>query len=53
MKNNNSIIRSKVLKGLELAFQKLLQQKANEDSELVYEVNGKIVRIKAKNMIKQ
>jgi len=52
MANNNSKIREKILKGIELAFQKLIKQKAQEDGELVYDNNGKIVRIKARSLLK-
>jgi len=52
MDNKYSKIREKILKGIGLAFQKLVEQKAQEDGELVYDDNEKIVRIKARSLIK-
>jgi len=52
MANRNSKIKEKILKGIELAFQKLIERKAREDGELIYDDNGKIVRVKARSLIK-
>ncbi|MEI8203258.1 MAG: hypothetical protein WCH34_09620 [Bacteroidota bacterium] len=52
MENNSIITREKILKGLELAFQRLVEKKSKEDGELVFEIDGKIVRIKAKDLLK-
>jgi hypothetical protein len=45
-------IRDKILAGLDLTFQKLLQEKSKEDKVLVFEQDGKIVRVKARDLIK-
>ena len=38
MENDFFLIRSKILKGLELTFQKLLEKKSKEDRDLVFSV---------------
>lgn len=45
-------LRANILKGLELAFQRLLEKKSKENGELVFEIKGKIVHIKAKDLLK-
>ncbi len=40
-----------VLKGLELTYKKLIISKSKENKELVYSRNGKIVRIKATDLL--
>ncbi|MDD5569908.1 MAG: hypothetical protein PHD97_02010 [Bacteroidales bacterium] len=45
-------IRDKILKGIEIAFKKLLESKIKEDGELIFSIDGKIKKIKAKNFIK-
>jgi hypothetical protein len=53
MTNNNvKDLRDKIIKGLELAYSRLLISKQKEDAELVISRNGKIVRVKAKELIK-
>jgi hypothetical protein len=52
MENNITDIRTKILKGLELAFQRLLEQKSKTNGELVYRKDGRIIRIKAKSLLK-
>jgi len=39
--------REKILKGLTIAFQRLVEQKKKSGEELVFSQDGKIVRIKA------
>ena len=46
----DSII-EKILKGLEISFEKLVKEKAKNDEELVFSENGEIVRIKAKDIL--
>ena len=48
--SNVKDFREKLIEGLELSFKKLVQQKIKEDAELVFSENGKIVRIKAKDL---
>jgi hypothetical protein len=43
----------KIIKGLELSFDKMLIQKQKKNEELVFERNGKIVLIKAEDLIKE
>jgi len=45
-------IRTKILQGLDLAYKRLLTSKQKEDGELVISRNGKIVRVKAKELAK-
>jgi len=46
-------IRTKIIKGIELSYQRLLISMLKEDGELVFSPNGKIVKIKASELIKQ
>ena len=46
-------LREKILKGLEISFEKLVKEKAKNDEELVFSENGEIVRIKAKDILKE
>ena len=50
---DTDIIREKILKGLQISFEKLVKEKAKNDEELVFEENGEIVRIKAKDILKE
>ncbi len=43
-------LRSNILKGLEVSFQKLLKTTQKENGELVVSKNGKVVRIKARKL---
>jgi hypothetical protein len=45
-------LRSKILQGLELAYSRLLTSKQRDDSELVITRNGKIVKVKARELSK-
>ncbi|WP_462218897.1 hypothetical protein [Ferruginibacter sp.] len=52
---NNSVIntkdfKEKFIKGLELSFKKLLASKRLTDGTLVFSKNGKIVKIKARDI---
>ena len=44
---------TKITKGVELAYQRLLIAKAKDDSELVFSRNGKIVFIKARDLLNE
>jgi len=50
---DTDILREKILKGLEISFEKLVKEKAKNDEELVFSENGEIVRIKAKDILKE
>ncbi|MBF8965711.1 hypothetical protein I0P70_20835 [Pontibacter sp. FD36] len=52
--NKNKIdtvdLRNKILKGLDLAVEKLIRRKQKEDGELVFSRNGEVVIVKAKDL---
>ena len=52
--NNENIImlREKILKGIELAFEKLIKTKQKNNGEFVYSKDDKIIFIKANEMTK-
>ena len=52
--NNEKIIklREKILKGIELAVEKLILAKQKSNGELVYSEDGKIVFVKASELLK-
>jgi hypothetical protein len=52
MENNISVLRAKILKGMELAFLRLLERKSKENGELVFSKDGHIIHIKAKDLLK-
>lgn len=43
-------LRENILKGIELSFEKLLTSKKKEDADFVFSKNGKIIRVKAKDI---
>ena len=47
---NIAIIRTKIIEGLELTYQKLLIAKRKEDGEFIFSIDGKIVRMKAREI---
>jgi hypothetical protein len=55
MENSNkvSVLTSKISEGLKLAFDKLVKEKAKEDGELIFCEDGKIIKIKAKDLLKK
>ncbi len=50
--NNDKILelREKILKGIELAFEKLVKTKQKDDGEFVYSKDGKIYFVKAMDL---
>jgi hypothetical protein len=52
MENNTSALRAKILKGIEIAFLRLLERKSKEIGELIYCKDGRIIRIKARDLLK-
>ena len=46
-------LRNKIIKGIDLAYDRLLTAKQKDDSELVFTRNGKIVKEKARDLIKE
>lgn len=49
-KEEAKIIQDKIVKGVDLAYQRLLIEKQKDDSELVFSRNGKIVKVKARDL---
>jgi hypothetical protein len=52
---NNLKIRelhAKIIKGIELSYQRLLETKEKENGDLVISRNGKIIKVKAKDLKK-
>lgn len=45
-------LKTKILAGIELAFEKLVETKSREDGELVFSKDGKIVKVKARELQK-
>lgn len=52
MKKDKIILRNKIVKGLNLSYNRLLEQQQKEDKELVFSYNGKIVKVKARELDK-
>jgi hypothetical protein len=51
-KENVKDLRSKILQGLDLAYSRLLTSKQKDDADLVISRNGKIVKVKARELAK-
>lgn len=49
-KLNTTDLRNKILKGLDLAVERLILKEQKEDAELVFSQNGQIVVVKAKDL---
>jgi len=49
-KEDAKIMQDKIVKGVELAYKRLLIEKQKDDSELVFSHNGKIVKVKARDL---
>ena len=46
----NKELRDKIISGLELSFKRLVISKSKEDKELVFSKDGKIIKVKAKDL---
>jgi hypothetical protein len=46
-------IKNKIVKGMEIAFERLVIKKAKNDEELVFSKDGKIYFVKAKDLLKK
>jgi hypothetical protein len=44
-------LREKIIKGLDLTYERLIAASLKDDSDLVISRNGKVVRVKAKDII--
>jgi hypothetical protein len=51
-KESVKVMRTKILQGIDLSYSRLLISKQKEDGELVISRNGKIIKVKAKDLIK-
>lgn len=51
-KENVKDLRAKIIQGIDLAYKRLLISKQKEDGELVISRNGKIVKVKARELKK-
>lgn len=51
-KENVKELRAKIVQGLDLAYSRLLTSKQKEDADIVISRNGKIVRVKARELTK-
>jgi hypothetical protein len=51
MNNKSSDIREKILKGLDLTFQKLIKNKKDRNLDIVISKDGKVVRINPNDLI--
>jgi hypothetical protein len=47
---NNKELHLKIKEGVQLAVSKMIEYKKTIDGELVYSINGKIVKIKARDL---
>jgi len=45
-------LRTKILQGIELSYNRLLSDRQKEDGDLIFSENGKIVRVKARKLKK-
>lgn len=43
-------INEKIKRGVKLAYRRLIEKKQREDGELIYSIDGKIVRIRARDI---
>jgi hypothetical protein len=46
-------LRNKIIKGIDLAYERLLIAKQKDNSELVFTRNGKIIKVKAKDLLNE
>lgn len=51
-KENVKELRAKIVQGLDLAYSRLLTSKQKEDADIVISRNGKIVKVKARELTK-
>lgn len=49
-KINIEELRSKILKGIEIAFENLLAKKRKDDGEFVFSKDGKVFKVKANDL---
>jgi hypothetical protein len=49
---NFTTTRDKIMQGIHLAFERLVQEKSLRDEELFFSKNGEIVAVKARDLLK-
>ncbi|WP_192823035.1 hypothetical protein [Rufibacter sp. LB8] len=49
-KVDTAVLREKILKGLDLAVERLIRKKQKEDGELVFSKDGQVVTVKARDL---
>lgn len=52
-KHQYSEMRDKILEGVQKAFDKLVVKTAQQDGELAFSKNGRVVLVKAKDLLKK
>ena len=50
---DSDILTEKILKGIQISFDKLVIEKAKNDDYLIFEKDGYIIKIKAKDILKE
>lgn len=50
MNHKELALRSKLLVGLNLSYTRLIEQKQKEDGNLIFDKNGKIIKVKARKL---
>lgn len=49
-KEEGETLRNKIKKGLEISYQRLVEKTKKEDGSLVFSKDGKIIRVKARDL---
>lgn len=49
-KEEGEILRNKIKKGLEISYQRLVEKTKKEDGTLVFSKDGKIIRVRARDL---
>jgi len=52
MEKSTKVLRDKIVLGVNLAVSRMIERKIQSDGELAYSQNGKVVRIKARELKK-
>lgn len=53
MNRKELTLRNKLLVGINLSYSRLIEKKQKEDGNLIFSQNGKIVKVKARNLSEQ
>ena len=52
-KEEVKVMRNKIIQGIDLAYERLLIAKQKDDAELVFSRDGKIVKVKARDLLNE